>query len=349
MPPSLSPQWLPSSSSYLRSRGTSSRHLETSDNAPSQAEVGTSDHQQRLDKRRATNRRSQQRARENKEALIKKLQEENDLLKLKLQAEDGIEEHGNQDGFDRRMTQSGVSLSGTTAGTTSSRSPSNYSSLSPARLVTTSQPITQPFPTVHAPAASSVDLVACRQAFLAVLASVCDPHLNTIHAVCQKFAQSRGGTVRLVGDLHPPRPLNRPLNTASPRRPNLHLHTSVQEVDSNDPFGNIMKQLYGSPFDNLTHPSGYIPPSGIEGPLFVPFLEPSHPIDGYELDADGVWSFILERVDMSLTDAEELAGRLTDKIRCYGYGPVLLRRDVLDACNGLPKFLTHDSVATNLA
>ena len=164
----------------------------------------------------------------------------------------------------------------------------------------------------------SVDLSALNQAFLAVLASVCDPHLNTIHAICQKFAQSRRG--RAGPDLHAPRPVNRPLNTH-------HIpHTHTDNYD-------IFEQFLAATFDTID-PAAYIPPLGAAGPLSVPFLEPPHPIDGYELDAHGVWSYVVAHVDLSRTDAEDLASRLTSKIRCYGFGPVLLRHEVQSVCRG---------------
>ena len=192
-----------------------------------------------------------------------------------------------------------------------------------------------------------MDLEACRQAFLAVLASVCDPHLNTIHAVCAKFSQSRGYTSG-APDLNPPRPVNRPLNTGLPL-----IAGETPSVSDTSPWAALLGQpLSTGPipgqgyeagldmsalldFTNLTPATAFIPPHGeVCGPLSVPFLEPPHPIYDLELDANDIWAAVLSLVDMSKTDAEALAERITRKVRCYGYGPVVMRKDIERACEG---------------
>jgi len=77
----------------------------------------------------------------------------------------------------------------------------------------------------------------------------------------------------------------------------------------------------------------YIPPLGLAGPLSLPFLEPSHPVSGLEFDCDDVRAFVLTVVEMSRTDAKALAGRLTEKVRCYGFGPVITKEDMMEVCN----------------
>ncbi|RSH76566.1 uncharacterized protein EHS24_005555 [Apiotrichum porosum] len=272
------------------------------------------DGEQRKEKRRAINRKAQQRAREQKQSLIQRLILENQQLKTRLL--------GNSLGdsiLQARQSVSNGHGSSTSPQflTSSSASQTTHNVIpSPASAGEPPPPAVQPLPAMAFVDlnVSSLDLNAARQAFLAVLASVCDPHLNTIHAVCQKFAQSRGADVA-AGDLHPPRPVNRPLNTAP-----LH-----------DPL-NLFEQLLAAAFDNVTDPAEYIPPAGQAGPLAVPFLEPMHPVDAYELDGQGVWSLVVDIVDLSRTDLEDLAGRLTRVIRCYGFGPVMLRNEVTNVC-----------------
>jgi hypothetical protein len=173
--------------------------------------------------------------------------------------------------------------------------------------------------TVHSPGISAasahkaLDLKACRQAFLAVLASVCDPHLNTIHAVCAQFALARGSGVE-IQPLNPPRSPNRPLNVDCP--PSMNNIDFAHEVD----------------FSNLTPMSMYIPNQHSCGPFSIPGLEPLHPVAGHEIDASQAWQVVLELVDMSQVDAEELATRVAEKVRCYGFGPVLTRSDVVQLC-----------------
>ena len=185
-----------------------------------------------------------------------------------------------------------------------------YSPVSPVRTQTVH---TQAFSAVSAHTA--VDLKACRQAFLAVLASVCDPHLNTIHAVCAQFALARGHRAGILA-LNPPRPPNRPLNMNCP------------------PGENHIDFAYDIDFSNLTPTSMYIPDQNSCGPLSIPGLEPVHPVAGYEMDASQTWQCVLEIVDMSQIDAEELATRVAERVRCYGYGPVLTRSDVVLLCHG---------------
>ena len=84
--------------------------------------------------------------------------------------------------------------------------------------------------------------------------------------------------------------------------------------------------------ETVLPPTAFIPLPEAAGALSVPGLEPLHPIVDCELTADAAWSEILCTVDLSCTDVEDLAARLTAKIRCYGFGPVLLRKDVALAC-----------------
>lgn len=189
---------------------------------------------------------------------------------------------------------------------------------------------------IHRGQRISVNLEACRQAFLAVLASVCDPHLNTIHAVCAKFSESRGGPVSL-GSLLPPRPVDRPLNSAI-------LHPLRNQMI--DPFHHGTSEMTGAvvadDWESLFNfaatylsPAEYIPDLGNAGALSVPGLEPPHPVNDFELAAADAWAEVLRLVDISKTDVEDLASRLTAKIRCYGFGPVLMHRDVVHICQGV--------------
>jgi hypothetical protein len=172
-----------------------------------------------------------------------------------------------------------------------------------------------------------IDLDACREAFLAVLASVCDPHLNTIHAVCQKFSQSRGH-LHAVPTLHPPRPVNRPLNIWK------------TFVDPNSGANNVPTMSrgtadFGIDFSSINPPAAFIPSSpSLAGPLTVPFLEPDHLTSGLELSAVDVWACVLCLVDLSKADAEAVASRITERVRCYGYGPVVIEQDVISICHG---------------
>jgi hypothetical protein len=68
--------------------------------------------------------------------------------------------------------------------------------------------------------------------------------------------------------------------------------------------------------------------------LTVPFLEPDHPAPGLELSAADVWTCVLCSVDLSKADAEAVASRITEKVRCYGYGPVVIEQDVIRVCQG---------------
>ena len=205
----------------------------------------------------------------------------------------------------------------------------SYQHQSPKRTESARQPV-------------SVNLEACRQAFLAVLASVCDPHLNTIHAVCAKFSESRGAPSR-YGDLLPPRPVDRPLNAGI-----SHLGTAQAHLDHSHAFetphyggdgvdlttADDWASLFAFPTTYLS-PSAFIPSLGHEGVLSVPGLEPAHPVIDLELAAADVWAEVICTVDISRTDVEDLAGRLTEKIRCYGFGPVLMREDVVRVCQGV--------------
>jgi hypothetical protein len=162
---------------------------------------------------------------------------------------------------------------------------------------------------------------------MAVLASVCDPHLNTIHAVCQKFSQSRGH-LYAAPTLHPPRPVNRPLNIwkafVDPSRGSNHVSTISRGTTD-----------FGIDFASLNPPAAFMPASpSLAGPLTVPFLEPDHPAPGLELSAADVWTCVLCSVDLSKADAEAVASRITEKVRCYGYGPVVIEQDVIRVCQG---------------
>jgi hypothetical protein len=37
---------------------------------------------------------------------------------------------------------------------------------------------------------------------------------------------------------------------------------------------------------------------------------------------------------LSKADAEAVASRITEKVRCYGFGPVVLKQDVIAVCDG---------------
>lgn len=188
---------------------------------------------------------------------------------------------------------------------------------------------------------------------------MCDPHLNTIHAICAKFAQSRGRAVQ-VGDLHPPRPVNRPLNAGGAAatngfghdgNPHPHHHHHHGHAHAHTPHGFHLPQGATSDAFGAADPNAWLddllttllPPTAYvtsdpeaAGPLSVPLFEPAHPINGLELDAGGVWAFVVATVDLSRTDAEYLASRLTGMIRCYGFGPVLLRHEVEGVCADFP-------------
>lgn len=212
---------------------------------------------------------------------------------------------------------------------------SSHSSSSPNSLTTPPQTIASSATSISPSLAShlvtaTVDFAASREAFLAVLASECDPHLNTIHAVCEKFSQGRGHLPPSVHSLNPPRPPNRPLNIwrsfvgtdgAYVLRPQLG--------DPVDPIG------LGIDFDSLNAPDAFIPSHQLAGPLSVPFLEPPHPTAPFELDAAAVWALVLTSIDLTRTDIQALASVIAGKVRCYGYGPVLLRSEVDEICRGL--------------
>lgn len=89
-------------------------------------------------------------------------------------------------------------------------------------------------------------------------------------------------------------------------------------------------------FDRLT-PDEQFPPGANEtcGPLSVPFLEPAHPLMGLELDVNGIWLHILTSVDLAIVDIQLLATRVTSSVRSYGYGPVVLKSDLVDLCMGM--------------
>ncbi|KAL1413665.1 hypothetical protein Q8F55_001444 [Vanrija albida] len=285
----------------------------------------------RRDRRRAINRRAQQRSREQKQTLIERLQAENAALRARFGGGSG------------ESSSLGTALD---SNSVSPLPPHHSSSSASASL---SPPTAQP------PSAASTDLDALRQAFLAVLASVCDPHLNTIHAICAKFAQSRGRAVA-AGDLHPPRPVNRPLNAAGAVSPDghangfdaqQHQHLHAHSHGHGHGHGHAPHDAFGAPADanawlddllaTLLPPAAYITTDPeAAGPLSVPLFEPAHPINGVELDASGVWALVVATVDLSRTDAEYLASRLTDKIRCYGFGPVLLQHEVEGVCADFP-------------
>ncbi len=183
------------------------------------------------------------------------------------------------------------------------------------------------------------DIQACHDALLAVLASICDPHLNTIHAVCQKFSESRGHSSS-GPSLNPPRPVNRLLTTASAIG-GVHTGDALYEFFSDrshstssnptrpDVDGSALFQDF---FDSLLPDTSYVPPLGTAGPLRIPYLEPAHPIGGIELDVEAVWYRVLSTVDLSKADAEALASALALKVRCYGFGPVLMETDVIETC-----------------
>ena len=294
----------------------------------------------RLEKRRAVNRQSQRRARAQKEDHIK------DLERTNSQLEDEVKSLK-----ERLKTFGGSALGFFSASPSSSDglNRSSHSATAPPSGATSSAPqhSLSTAATSIGPPAASIDLEACRQAFLAVLASVCDPHLNTIHAVATKFASSRNPRITNGNtNLNHPRPVNRPLNQYQPGQfPQMLAYDHFNQSHAT-PHNSPQHTLYpGQPApipDNITAflnaafpslpPASYVPEPHHEGPLYVANFEPIHPLDGFELDADGVWSHVLMTVDMTKVDAEDLAGKLAEKIRCYGFGPVLLRRDVTDIC-----------------
>ncbi len=161
---------------------------------------------------------------------------------------------------------------------------------------------------------------------MAVLASVCDPHLNTIHAVCQRFSESRG-LVPSGRGLNPPRPVDRPLNVYK------HFSSTQLSQPSHIVDGPVIPSFDFS-FANSLPLAEYIPTLGLDGPLTVPYLEPPHPVFNLELDCSDIWACVLSVVDMSRTDAEGLASSLTGKVRCYGFGPVIMKQDVIQVCSG---------------
>ena len=178
---------------------------------------------------------------------------------------------------------------------------------------------------------------------MAVLASVCDPHLNTIHAVCHKFSESRGLSIS-GHSLNAPRPVNRPLNL-----PLDVLSGSNHPYEFPSPSNSSGRSTHlPDLFTTLTPPSDYIPLLGIAGPLSIPFLEPQHPVYGFELDSAGIWTTVLIMVDMSKTDAEALASSLTLRVRCYGFGPVMIEQDVVEICRGPSRVVTRAAKADGL-
>ncbi len=68
-------------------------------------------------------------------------------------------------------------------------------------------------------------------------------------------------------------------------------------------------------------------------PAHYPCPEPSHPVSTLKFDCDDVVAFVLTVVEMSRTDAKALAGRLNEKVRCYGFGPVITKEDMIEVCN----------------
>lgn len=135
-----------------------------------------------------------------------------------------------------------------------------------------------------------------------------------------KFSQSRWPSAT-ASTLHPPRPPNRPLN--------------IEVIPRADPTYDLA--FLNLDFSNLTPSSAFIPTPDVCGPLTVPGLEPPHPVFELELGADDVWSFVVGLVDMSRTDAEGLASKVAEKIRCYGFGPVLMKTDLKRICQGKPR------------
>jgi hypothetical protein len=185
-------------------------------------------------------------------------------------------------------------------------------------------PIPIPF-SIH-PVASS-DLNAARQAFLAVLGSVCDAHLNTIHAVCQKWAESRSAIQGQGNDLNPPK---RPDLPTPIYEQYCSVHDHTQEYG---PTASIeeLRAMFNSP---SLPPHSIIPPLHQSGPISLPLLEPSHPIQGIEFDAFQIWDYVLTFINLGETDTEKLAAELCRAVRFYGFGPVLLEVDVKVICKG---------------
>ena len=333
-----------------------------------------------LEKRRSINRRSQQKSRENKEQLIKTLQEENRRLKEQLRSEAApgyvplIRKCSEL--IRRRQTPPYTSSSDSPSSLRrlpSSSTTSNFgkSPLSPllsrfkSRSLRGSPTQSFSFP-LHA---GSVNLDASRQIFLAVLASVCDPHLNTIHAVAQKIAASRGHAFPsdiVQPTLAEPRPVDRPLNAwqsfvGQAWNPASHFSST----DDPPPLavfdgrvGGLLPDMTSNPIPNIgaledahlhtewfppatTNIEGYqsvLPPSSFlgssPGPLYVPYLEPSHPVLSLELDGASIWNLIINIVDLTRADAETIAAKLVPRVRCYGFGPVVFSRDVSEVCAG---------------
>lgn len=175
----------------------------------------------------------------------------------------------------------------------------------------------------------SMDIEACKEAFMAVLASVCDPHLNTIHAVCQKFSQGRGSSFRTPA-LNAPRSIDRSLHLNSTL--DTYQTQSVPPVMLLRGVGNSAGLDFG--FDNLTPLLHFVPCTHEAGPLSIPLIEPPHPIVNIEMDSLETWRHVCSKVDIGHCDLLEMAGRLAKLVRCYGFGPVLLKVDVTAICHG---------------
>ncbi|GFZ44394.1 hypothetical protein JCM24511_02116 [Saitozyma sp. JCM 24511] len=240
----------------------------------------------KLEKRRASNRRSQQRVREAKEALIRKLQVENECV----HAQDRPP-YASESPPWKRLSARGSSQSSTT-----SESSGHF----------------------------SVDLNAAGEAFMAVLASICDPFLNTLHAVCQKFSYSRGHR-QSAPHLNPPRPVNRPLNKdGNLVNPDGYPHNTTLSNGAGESLAL-----------GLSPPNSALVPTPA-GAMTVPLLisEPSLN-DGVELDAAEAWLRALGTIDLSKADVEAVASRVSEKVRCYGFGPVVLERDIQAICEGI--------------
>ena len=80
-------------------------------------------------------------------------------------------------------------------------------------------------------------------------------------------------------------------------------------------------------------PEAYAGIGGVSGPLRVPYFEPAHPVTG-ELDINGIWLKVLLSVDLQNCDVEYLAVKLSQKVRCYGEGPILGLSDFDEICAG---------------
>ncbi len=110
-------------------------------------------------------------------------------------------------------------------------------------------------------------------------------------------------------------------------------------------------------FAALLSPSDYIPSLSASssssdshptpsGPLFVPLLEQAHytypspgpssnhnnhqTSPGYELDHSAIWALVLGLVDLGKIDVEGLASEMCGKVRCYGFGPVVVKEDAME-------------------